>query len=207
MKKLILGLMVLMFAVVPFVSAAHYVVGTVNGNGNGKTVTLYNPVMGISNNITDIVGPTGNSGVDNIYMIDVEMLYSCDIGDEVRVTLGGSDDYVSVKITGAGYDVAPNLTVTQIVIPPTPVNITNTTIPIVNVTNSTIKNTTVVNTTVIVPVIVNVTPVLGKHEIVKPIKPVVKPIVIVAKTVTKQITKIVTNSRIALKRVGNFIFN
>lgn len=181
MKKIMLSLAILMFAVIPWVSAAHYVVGTVNGDGNGKVVTLYNPAMGISNNITDVIGPTGNSNADNIYMIDVEMLYSCNIGDEVRLTLGGSDDYVSVIITGAGYDMAPNLTIRN-----------GTASFEVNVTlNETVP---IVIPPVIIPPVVNTTPVI--NNTVNTTTPVIKPKPVPAPTPKKPVKKI---TQVAMK--------
>lgn len=184
MKKIILAI-VLICTFLPFISASHYVVGTVNGDGNGKTVTLFNPILGISNNITDIIGISGNSGVNNIYMIDVEMLYSCNIGDEVRVTLGGSDDYVSLIITGAGYDVAPNLSISKIILPLQPiVNITNVT-PMINQTI--IQNTSKVNASIVKPV----TPVIIKKPVVvkkiEKIKTTIKKIIVKPVSILRRI--------------------
>lgn len=119
MKKLFLSLALLMFAVVPFVSSAHYVVGMVNGTDiNDLSVYLYTPSGGISENISNIIGVNGDAHVENFYMIDVEMLYSCNVGDEVRVTIDGVN-FVSVIITGAGYDVAPtiNYSASEITLP------------------------------------------------------------------------------------------
>lgn len=110
-NQLLLGFVLLM-AFLPLTSAAHYIVGYVNSTTgedvNGLTVYLYTPEKGMSFNISDIVGVTGNSRTDNIYMIDVEMLYEAYIGDEVRVTINGLN-YVSVIIGGYGYDLAPIL--------------------------------------------------------------------------------------------------
>ncbi|OGJ17898.1 hypothetical protein A3K73_07800 [Candidatus Pacearchaeota archaeon RBG_13_36_9] len=124
MKKL---LFFLTFAVLllDLASASHYIVGIVNNaedgeNANGKRVVLWNPSNGINDNLTDIIGPTGNSGADNVYMIDCELLSApCDIGEEIRVrVLNGGDNYISywvnLSVTGAGYDVAPNITLNSI---------------------------------------------------------------------------------------------
>jgi len=116
----------------PSISAAHFVVGYVNnaldGTGaNGKTVILWNPANGINDNLTDIVGPTGNSGSDKIYMIDCELLNApCLVGDEIRVKIiNNSDnyisDYINITITGSGFDVMSNLTLNS---PPVFANIT-----------------------------------------------------------------------------------
>ena len=102
-------------------SAAHYMVGVVNDaldgtSANGYEVVLWNPANGIDDNLTDIIGPSGNSGANNTYMIDCELLNTpCTIGDEIRVKVlnNGSDyitDYVNATVTGAGFDIMPNLT-------------------------------------------------------------------------------------------------
>jgi len=87
MKSLILFLLTAfwIFLVLPFCSAAHYIVGIVNDardqtSANDRTVVLWNPANGINDNLTDIIGVNGNSGADNIYMIDCELLDNeCDI--------------------------------------------------------------------------------------------------------------------------------
>jgi len=124
MNKVVLFL-VFAILLVNLASASHYIVGIVNNasdgeKANGKEVVLWRPSSGINDNLTDIVGPTGNSGADNVYMIDCEMLSSpCDIGEEIRIrVLNGGDNYVSYwvnfSVTGAGYDVAPNITLNSI---------------------------------------------------------------------------------------------
>jgi hypothetical protein len=117
MKYLIFLLLV---CIIPLASAAHFIVGTVNDaavgeTANGKEVVLWNPAKGIDKNVTDIVGPGGNSGVDNIYLIDCEMLATpCRVNDEIRVqvinSIGYTSYWVNLSVTGAGYDVAPNIT-------------------------------------------------------------------------------------------------
>jgi len=100
--------------------AAHFIVGIVNNArdgtlANGHTVVLWNPANGIEDNLTDIIGPSGNSGADNIYMLDCEMLQTeCGIGNEIRVrVINNGDDYitsfVNSSVTGAGYDLMENL--------------------------------------------------------------------------------------------------
>jgi len=120
MKSLILFLLIAfcLFLVLPFCSAAHYIVGIVNDakdgtSANDRMVVLWNPVHGINDNLTDIIGVNGNSGTDNIYMIDCEMLDNeCDIRDEIKVKVFG--DYITnphnLSVTGAGFDVMGNLT-------------------------------------------------------------------------------------------------
>jgi len=104
----------------PTARAAHYIVGRVydayDGTpANGHTVVLWNPAVGMQDNITDVIGPSGNSGNDNIYMLDCEMLQNgCSVGDTLNVkVINTGDDYVSettsVTVSGAGFDVAPDL--------------------------------------------------------------------------------------------------
>ncbi len=123
MKKIILMFILAILFLQP-VLAAHYIVGIVNNaldgeNANGKQVVLWKPSAGINDNLTDIIGPTGNSGADNNYTIDCELLSSCNLGDEIRVkVLNGGDNYISywvnLSVTGAGYDMAPNITLNSI---------------------------------------------------------------------------------------------
>ena len=120
MRIRILIIFFILAIVLPLISAAHYIVGIVNDArdgtlADGHEIVLWNPANGIDDNLTDIIGPSGNSGENNIYMIDCELLSSpCDIGDEIRAkVINNGDNYitgnVSVNVTGAGYDVAPNL--------------------------------------------------------------------------------------------------
>ena len=98
-------------------SAAHFIVGTVGDSlegeiANGKEVVLWGPSNGIDHNLTDVIGTGGNSGADNIYMIDCELLSTpCVVGDEVKIRVMGYPAYdVNLSVTGAGFDVAPNIT-------------------------------------------------------------------------------------------------
>lgn len=129
-KLFILYLFIIIF-ITPYINAAHYVVGIVNNardgtNANGYTIVLWNSVNGINDNLTDVIGPTGNSHASNIYMIDCEMLNtSCNIDDKISVKVfNNGDNYltsiVNVTITGAGFDIAQNLTLN------TPFTITST---------------------------------------------------------------------------------
>ncbi len=112
-------LFLLFVCLIPLASAAHFIVGTVNDAmdgeiANGKEVVLWNPANGINDNLTDIIGPTGNSNADNIYLIDCEMLSTpCQVGDEVRVQVLDEkyiSYWVNLSVTGAGYDIAGNIT-------------------------------------------------------------------------------------------------
>jgi len=117
MQNKILLLMLLM--TFPLTSAAHWIVGYVEDaadatSPNGRTVKLYNATN--LEEIFTIVGPSGPSGTSNIYMIDCEMLPTpCIVGNILNITL--VDDgtgheataEVQVTVTGAGYDMAPNI--------------------------------------------------------------------------------------------------
>jgi len=118
-KIIVVLALVLSFLVLPLSSAAHYIVGEVEDAldgtlANERKVVLWNPENSIEDNVTDVIGPEGNSGEDNIYMIDCELLdNSCQVGDVLRVKVTGDryiSNYTSVEVTGFGYDVAPNLT-------------------------------------------------------------------------------------------------
>ena len=126
-SKAILVEILALILFIPLVSAAHYIVGYVEDAldgtaANGHTVVLWNPNNGINDNLTDIIGPSGNSGVDNIYMIDCELLSQpCKVGDNLSVkVINNGDNYISeienVTVQGLGYDVVENLSLNS---PPT----------------------------------------------------------------------------------------
>ncbi len=116
MKKLGVFLLLLVFA--QMVSSAHWISGwsedALDGEGvDGKNVVMWNPLVGTGNNLTDVVGVTGNSGVSGVYMMDCEMLSNgCIVNDLLSLKIFG-DRYVSwivnVTISGAGYDAPENL--------------------------------------------------------------------------------------------------
>ncbi|MEM0465071.1 MAG: hypothetical protein QXW97_00015 [Candidatus Pacearchaeota archaeon] len=119
--KFFVTFIVIILFIFPTVYSAHYIVGIVNDardgtSANGKYVVLFKQTN-VSDNLTDIIGPLGNSGYNNIYMIDCELLKNpCNIGDTLIITiLNTGDNYissnVSVTVSSAGYDIAPNLTV------------------------------------------------------------------------------------------------
>ena len=89
MKKIML--IILTLGMMHIASAAHFIVGDVRNamygeDANGKEVVLWNPANGIDDNLTDVIGVLGNSGSDNIYMIDCELLISpCDVGQELMI--------------------------------------------------------------------------------------------------------------------------
>jgi len=116
---LLVGVGVVVFSHSVF--AAHYIVGIVNDaadatTANGKTVIIWNPLVGISDNVTGVVGPSGNSLVSRMYLVDCEMLQTpCQVGDALNITLvDDGSGYVAthpvnVTISGFGFDIAPNL--------------------------------------------------------------------------------------------------
>ena len=126
MNKKIIALLAFLFLInLGFVSSAHYITGIVEDakdgeSANGKTIVLWNDIVGIASNLTDTIGQDGNSGTDNIYMIDCEMLSpSCDVGDVLSLrVINSGDDYISgirnVTVSGAGYTLADNITLNSI---------------------------------------------------------------------------------------------
>ena len=111
----------LIFFLIPYCSAAHYVVGIVNDAKDGTIandhrVVLWNPINGIQDNLTDTIGVNGDSSTNKTYMIDCEMLLTpCQIDDELNVMVYDiGDGYVSEKIslivTDGGFDIANNIT-------------------------------------------------------------------------------------------------
>ena len=101
------------------VSGAHYITGKVEDaldgtSANGQEVVLWKD-GNRGDNLTDIVGPDGNSNQDHTYMVDCELLdNSCQVGDLLKVKVTNGDKYVSgienVSVSGAGYDIVSNLT-------------------------------------------------------------------------------------------------
>ncbi len=111
----------LFFLIFPFCSAAHYINGSIENAkdgtpANGHTVVLWNPLFGIQDNLTDIVGPTGNSLKTNSYMIDCSLSpIVCVLGDTLSLkVINNGDEYVSeevnVDVSASLYDLAENRT-------------------------------------------------------------------------------------------------
>ncbi len=114
MRKWILLIFVIFM--INLASAAHFIVGNVNdavggASANGEEVVLWNPANGIDDNLTDTIGPIGNSNTNNVYMMDCELLNTaCGVGDEIRIRLLYDGQEVNLSVTGAGFDIAPNMT-------------------------------------------------------------------------------------------------
>ena len=116
-KKVVVVVM-LILCCVDFISAAHWISGAVEDaldgeDANGKIVSLWDPSSGTGDNVTDIVGVSGNSGYNKIYMMDCELLSGgCGLGDILSLKIFG-DSYVSwivnITVSSFGYDLAENL--------------------------------------------------------------------------------------------------
>jgi len=120
MIKLLMINFVMIFVLVPFASAAHYVIGIVEdpldgSSANDLVITLWDYTSGVSDNQTDIIGPNGNSGQDNIYMINCHLLTNkCKNGDTLTLRVFNQGGYISeeknVTIGGFGFTQADNIT-------------------------------------------------------------------------------------------------
>ncbi len=123
MKKPLFYLLVFLgILILPLSSAAHYIVGYVQDakdgtSANGHSVVLWNPLIGMQENLTDIIGQEGNSMTDNIYMIDCELLPNgCNIGTILNVKVFDNGDnylspYQNISVSGSGYDLVDNLSI------------------------------------------------------------------------------------------------
>lgn len=118
MEKYFLIILAVVLFSVQGVFAAHFIVGQVGDavdgtSANGHEVVLWNPIYGMNDNVTDTIGPGGNSGQNNTYLMDCELLTNgCNVGDVLNVkVVNTGDNYfsgnVSVTVTGAGFDIAP----------------------------------------------------------------------------------------------------
>lgn len=119
--KFLAIIFVLFFLIFPFCSAAHYINGSIENAkdgtlANGHTVVLWNPLFGIQDNLTDIIGPAGNSLKTNSYTIDCSLSpIVCVLGDTLSLkVMNNGDGYVSeevnVDVTASIYDLAENRT-------------------------------------------------------------------------------------------------
>ena len=102
MKRGSLFYLIILIACLPIGSAAHYIVGTVEDakdltEANNHTILLWNPAIGNIDNLTDIIGPFGNSGQNNNYSIDCELLNTpCSEGDVLTLkVINNGDNYLS----------------------------------------------------------------------------------------------------------------
>ncbi|MCF7910308.1 hypothetical protein K9L16_01395 [Candidatus Pacearchaeota archaeon] len=101
-----------LYFLVDYVPDEHYISGIVNDSldgtdANDLEVVLWNPINGQSDNLTDIIGVNGNSGIDNNYEIDCKMLNSpCSVGDvlNIKVLSYPFSEIVNVTVTSAFYD-------------------------------------------------------------------------------------------------------
>lgn len=120
-KKILLLNFAVIFVMIPFSSAAHYIIGIVNDAKDGTSandfvITLWNPLIGLTDNLTDIIGPNGNSGADNIYMINCQLLNNrCKKGDILTVKVfddgsGYLSEEKNVTVGGTGFSLVENIT-------------------------------------------------------------------------------------------------
>lgn len=130
-KSMKIEIVLLLITILPLVSSAHWIVGYVQDaadatSPNGRTIRLLD--MNTTQEMLGIVGPTGQSGTSNVYMMDCELLQTpCVIGDVLSLNLtsdgsGYNSDTVNVTVTSAGFDIAPNITMT------TPLELQNVTV-------------------------------------------------------------------------------
>jgi hypothetical protein len=95
-KRFILGFLFVLL--INFVSSAYLIDGYVNDAldgepANNHIVVLWNEVVGPLDNLTDIIGPNGDSGVDNSYIIDCSLLATpCKKGDNLTIRIIDSGD-------------------------------------------------------------------------------------------------------------------
>jgi len=125
-KKESIKLLFIIILLIPFSSSAHWIAGYVENaldstSPDGRTVRLWNPSN--AQEIFATVGPSGQSGTSNVYMADCELLATpCQVGDTLNLTIvnDGSGytakNIIDITITGAGFDIAENLTINT---PPT----------------------------------------------------------------------------------------
>jgi len=101
-------------------SATVFIAGYVNDSIDGTiadnhTVVVWNPRMGVGDNLTAKIGPSGSAGKRNAYLLDCELLQnSCAIGDIMAVrVMDSGDGYSSASaafaITASGFQLAPPL--------------------------------------------------------------------------------------------------
>jgi hypothetical protein len=140
-KRKLYLLIILLIFILPICSAAHYILGTVEDakdgiNAENHTIFLWNPFGEINDNLTDIIGLFGNSGQNNNYSIDCELLDTpCQVNDVLTVkVINNGDNYVSgeknVTVTGGSYDIVENITLnspptTNLIFPSSYANLSN----------------------------------------------------------------------------------
>lgn len=83
-------------------TAATYIVGEVadaedGTSANDHAIIIWNLRRGMQDNITDIIGPNGDSGTNNVYLINCEELGdSCSLGDEIAIkVIDNGDGYIT----------------------------------------------------------------------------------------------------------------
>lgn len=103
----------------PMTSASHYILGKVNNASDGTSpdglsVVLWNPDNGYEDHILGIIGPNGDSGTTNLYLLDCYSLDTpCRIGDTLNIKVIANRGYksktASVVVSGAGFDLVEDI--------------------------------------------------------------------------------------------------
>lgn len=101
----IIVFLVFFLFIIQNISAAHYILGNVENaldstSAENHTIFLWNPENGEEDNITDIIGVFGNSGQDNNYSLDCELLNTPCIEGEVLTlkVINNGDNYISDEV-------------------------------------------------------------------------------------------------------------
>jgi CARDB protein len=128
MKKL--GVFLVLVVLVQMTCAVYNITGwaedALDGeNVDGKDVLLWNPTVGISDNVSDVVGTSGNSGVSKAYLIDCDLLAGgCNTNDilSLKIFWGQYISWVvNVTVSGSSPDSPGNLSLNS----PPSVNLTS----------------------------------------------------------------------------------
>lgn len=123
--KFLLFVLFVILLVIPFSSAATFVMGKVNNakdgtTANGREVLIWNQKNGVSDHLSDVIGMDGSSGVNNSYLFDCELLrVPCERGDTLLITVIPSKDkyqsrIVSVTVGGEGFIVSPDMQLVRV---------------------------------------------------------------------------------------------
>jgi len=144
-NKLIFGVFLLIFLIeMNFSSAEKNITGIVNDaldgtSANGLIITIWNPLNGLNDNVTDIIGSSGNSGVNNHYLFNCELLSApCVQNDNLSIKVFSSlgnkylTEVKNITVSASPEDTADNLTLNS---PPnitlvSPVNFANSSSPL-----------------------------------------------------------------------------
>ncbi|MFH1849500.1 MAG: CARDB domain-containing protein [archaeon] len=126
-KAVILACIIIFYILVlnsPAYSIAYWIIGNVSNATDKKadnhTVVIYYTSQARSDGVNDTIGPLGLSGISNKYQIDCKQLSpACDVNNNITVeVINTGDSYVAgpvtVKVSGAGFDEAPAMTLRKV---------------------------------------------------------------------------------------------